>query len=185
MALEKTPPNSAVTAKHFNKKKQGMNVYPPAPSFPSRSSWVSVAGWRWPRACGQCGRGPGGLKALGASWRPGLLHPCQGKRAPASALEQTRGWREEWGCRLEAVWRSDPLIQWDSTACGVPGANEGYTGYFSSKHIKKHMHMHDIVHTTFVLLRSCGGKWVNPQADLLLYSWSKKFLQLLLAVESS
>ncbi len=103
-----------------------MNMYPPALSSPTRSSWVSVSGWRWPRACGRRGRGPGGLRAWGASWRPGLPHLYQEMRVPAFAPEQTRGWREEGGCRLAAAWRSGPLSQWDSTACGAPDKDDGW-----------------------------------------------------------
>lgn len=112
-------------ASMYKKQREpGMNMCPPALSSRTRSSWESVSGWRWPRACGRHGRGPGGLKALGASWRRGWLHLSQERRVPAFAPEQTRGWQAEGGCRLEAAWCSDP--RWDSMACGAPKKDGGW-----------------------------------------------------------
>lgn len=143
-----------------------MNVYPPALSSPTRSSWVSVSGWLWPRACGRHGRFPGGLKVLGASWRPGLLHLCQERRVPAFAQERTPGWREEGGCRLAVAWDSDPLSQWDSTACGGPN-NDGGGGitmpFDISLHIKHRVHMQTFCSTR----RKCKLLGVSKTSNLV------------------
>lgn len=165
-----------------------MKVYLPAQSILSRSSWVSDAGWRWPRAYDPHGQGPGGLKAWGASWKPGQLHPCLERRAPVSALEQTPGWRGEWGCRLEAAWRLDPLALWDSTACGAPdkGKSKGVKVLLISsfkQNIKKkiQMQIHNTLHILHFDYYVLDKIKATSEMKKLWYS----FLLLLLTVVSS
>ena len=115
-------------------KHQGINMNPPALSSLTTSSWGSVSGWRWPRACGRSAQSPGGLKVSGARWRPALNHLCpEERRGPAFARERTRGWRGEGGCRLEAAWCSYPLSEWDSTNGGIPEKEGGGRCYKGSR----------------------------------------------------